>query len=120
MGNPYADIVGPLITEPTRWTYVRDWVSPTLVRLNSPRRAAGRGIAIAIVDAGFYPHPDLLYPRCRVLGHYDFSVDGEPLDGRTDAGNWHGTMTAVIAAGNGYLSQGLYRGPAYLSNVLLL
>jgi serine protease AprX len=120
MGNPYADIVGPLISEPTRWTYVRDWVSPTLVRLNSPRRAAGRGITIAIVDAGFYPHPDLLYPRCRVLGHHDFSVDGEPLDGRTDAGNWHGTMTAVIAAGNGYLSQGLYRGPAYLSNVLLL
>jgi serine protease AprX len=120
MGKPYANIVAPLVTQPSRWTYVRDWVSPTLVRLDSPRRAAGRGVAIAIIDAGFYPHPDLLFPRCRVLAHHDFSVDGEPLDGRTDAGNWHGTMTAVIAAGNGYLSQGLYRGPAYLSNVLLL
>ena len=116
----YRDIVEPLIQEPSRWTYVRDWVNPTLVRLDSPRRAAGRGIAIAVIDAGFYPHPDLLYPTNRVLCHKDFSVDEEPLDGRTDAGNWHGTMTAVIAAGNGFLSQGLYRGPAYLSNLLLL
>ena len=116
----YRNIVEPLIQEPSRWTYVRDWVNPTLVRLDSPRRAAGRGIAIAVIDAGFYPHPDLLYPTSRVLCHKDFSVDEEPLDGRTDAGNWHGTMTAVIAAGNGFLSQGLYRGPAYLSNLLLL
>ncbi|HIB64780.1 MAG TPA: serine protease [Phycisphaerales bacterium] len=116
----YRNIVEPLIQEPSRWTYVRDWVNPTLVRLDSPRRAAGRGVTIAVIDAGFYPHPDLLYPTSRVLCHKDFSVDEEPLDGRTDAGNWHGTMTAVIAAGNGFLSQGLYRGPAYLSNLLLL
>ena len=120
MSNAYAKIVSPLIKEPSRWTYVRDWVSPTLVRLDSPRRSAGRGITIAVIDAGFYPHPDLIFPQCRVLEHKDFSVDAEPLDGRTDAGNWHGTMTAVIAAGNGYLSQGVYRGPAYLSNLLLL
>ncbi len=120
MTNCYAGVVEPLISEPSRWTYVRDWVNPTLVRLDSPRQAAGRGITIAIIDAGFYPHPDLLYPSCRVLEHVDFSVDGEPLDGRTDAGNWHGTMTAVIAAGNGFLSQGVYRGPAYLSRLLLL
>jgi serine protease AprX len=120
MTNSYEEIVRNLVQEPSRWSYVRDWVSPTLVRLDSPRRSAGRGISIAVVDAGFYPHPDLLFPRCRVLVHRDFSVDEEPLDGRTDAGNWHGTMTAVIAAGNGYLGQGLYRGPAYLSNLLLL
>jgi len=116
----YAEKVQPLVQEPSRWSYVRDWVSPTLVRLNSPRRAAGRGITIAVIDAGFYPHPDLFCPTSRVIAHHDFSVDNEPLDGRTDAGNWHGTMTAVIAAGSGYLGQGLYRGPAYLSNLLLL
>ena len=116
----YSEIVGPLLSEPSRWTYVRDWVSPTLVRLDSPRKAAGRGVTIAIIDAGFFPHPDLIYPSCRVLAHHDFSLDEEEMDGRTDAGNWHGTMTAVIAAGNGYLSQGLYRGPAYLSKLLLL
>lgn len=120
MLSPYSELVEPLIDEPSRWTYVRDWVNPTLVRLNSPRRAAGRGVTIAVIDAGFYPHPDLLYPKCRVLAHHDFSVDKEPLDGRTDAGNWHGTMTAVIAAGNGHLGQGLYRGPAYLSQLILL
>lgn len=120
MRNDYSEIVEPLMVEPSRWTYVRDWVSPTLVRLDSPRRSAGRGVGIAVIDAGFYPHPDLLFPHCRVQEHIDFSVDAEPLDGRTDAGNWHGTMTAVIAAGNGYLSQGVYRGPAYLSNLLLL
>lgn len=99
---------------------MRDWVSPTLVRLDSPRKAAGRGVNIAIIDAGFYPHPDLLFPESRILAHHDFSVDKEALDGRTDAGNWHGTMTAVIAAGNGFLSQGVYRGPAYMSKLLLL
>ena len=26
--------------------------------------------------------------------------------------DWHGTMTSVAAAGNGYLSEGLYRGLA--------
>lgn len=75
---------------------------------------------MAIVDAGFYPHPDLVFPKCRILAHHDLTLDEEPLDGRTDIGNWHGTMTSVIAAGNGYLSQGLYRGPAYLANVVLL
>lgn len=120
MNQSYAGIVSPLIAEPSRWTYVRDWVSPSLVRLNAARQAAGRGVTIAVVDAGFYPHPDLIFPTCRILAHHDFSVDEEPLDGRTEAGNWHGTMTSVIAAGNGFLGQGLYRGPAYLSNLVLL
>lgn len=120
MNQTYAGIVQPLIEQPSRWTYIRDWVAPSLVRLDSARQAAGRGITIAVVDAGFYPHPDLIFPTCRILAHHDFSVDQEPLDGRTDAGNWHGTMTSVIAAGNGYLGQGVYRGPAYLSDLVLL
>lgn len=120
MSPSYASIVAPLIQQPMRWTYVRDWVAPSLVRLDSPRRAAGRGVTIAIVDAGFYPHPDLVYPSCRIMCHHDLTLDEEPLDGRTDIGNWHGTMTSVIAAGNGFLSQGIYRGPAYLSKLVLL
>lgn len=120
MNDPYSSFLAPLIKQPSRWTYVRDWVAPSLVRLNSPRRAAGRGITIAVIDAGFYPHPDLVYPTCRILAHHDLTLDEEPLDGRTDIGNWHGTMTSVIAAGNGFLSQGVYRGPAYLSNLILL
>lgn len=120
MNQTYGSILTPLIRQPSRWTYVRDWVAPSLVRLNSPRHAAGRGVTIAILDAGFYPHPDLVFPTCRILCHHDLTLDQEPLDGRTDIGNWHGTMTSVIAAGNGYLSQGLYRGPAYLSNLVLL
>lgn len=120
MNQTYGSIVAPLIRQPSRWTYVRDWVAPSLVRLDSPRRAAGRGVTIAIIDAGFYPHPDLVFPTCRIIAHHDLTLDQEPLDGRTDIGNWHGTMTSVIAAGNGYLSQGLYRGPAYLSNLVLL
>ncbi len=116
----YETILRPLIREPNRWTMVRDWVAPSLVRLDSPRRAAGRGVTIAILDAGFYPHPDLVYPKNRILAHLDLTLDREPLDGRTEAGNWHGTMTSVIAAGNGYLSQGLFRAPAYMSNLVLL
>lgn len=120
MATLYRDIVLPLVTEPTRWTYVRDWVAPTLNRLKSPKTAAGRGVTIAMIDAGFYPHPDLVLPKNRILLHLDVTVDSEPLDGRTDAGNWHGTMTSVVAAGNGHLGQGVYRGPAYMSNLVLI
>ena len=34
--------------------------------------------------------------------------------------SWHGMQTTVSAAGNGYLSEGLYKGIAYQSNVILL
>jgi serine protease AprX len=72
-------------------------------------------------------------PRNRIRAWVD--VTGDAVEARRfDAGaaprwpgwvdaaahQWHGTMTSVAAAGNGWLSQGLYRGLAADSDVVLI
>jgi hypothetical protein len=66
----------------------------------------------ALVDAGFYPHPDLVRPRNRIRVWADathdpvsvFHFDPEEApnwpdwDGARDW-QWHGTMTSSVAAG---------------------
>ncbi|RXZ80769.1 peptidase S8 [Paenibacillaceae bacterium] len=68
----------------------------------------GKGITIAIIDTGAYPHPDLTKPVNRIIAFKDF-VNGKkkPYDD-----NGHGTHVAGDAAGNGLSSHGKYRGPA--------
>lgn len=83
---------------------------------------AGRGVVLALVDSGFYPHPDLLHPRKRIRAYGDVTRD-EPAEGdllARKAWSWHGTMTACCAAGSGYLSGGRYRSLAYESDVVLI
>jgi serine protease AprX len=103
----------------------------------------GAGVAMAFLDSGFYPHPDLTAhtrwlensdewhqtPRrrwrpvleevgLRLAEYADLTDDGERVgldqpslwDGAGDS--WHGQMTTCIAAGNGCLSAGRYRGYA--------
>lgn len=68
----------------------------------------GRGVGIAVVDTGIYPHPDFYSPVGRVVGFHDCINDGTiPYDD-----NGHGTHVAGDAAGNGHMSGGKYRGPA--------
>ena len=96
---------------------------PSLVeRLCPSTKYAGRGVCIAFVDAGFFPHADLRLPRRRIRAFVDVTRDEpvprELLERR--AGSWHGTMTTCAAAGNGYLSGGRYRGLASESDVVLI
>ncbi|ADU92702.1 S8 family serine peptidase [Geobacillus sp. Y412MC52] len=72
---------------------------------------SGKGVTIAIVDTGIYPHPDL---EGRIAAFVDF------VNGRTAPydDNGHGTHCAGDAAGNGRMSDGLYAGPAYEANVV--
>src|SRR4030095_8662396 len=89
-------------------------VIPIHERLDANKTFTGRGVTIAFLDSGFYPHPDLVEPTNRVVAYIDLA--GEHSDFFSDAESyywqWHGTQTSVSAAGNGYLSDGVYRGLA--------
>jgi serine protease AprX len=96
---------------------------PSLVeRLCPSTRYAGRGVCIAFVDSGFFPHSDLRLPRGRIRAYVDVTRDEpEPRELlERKAGSWHGTMTTCCAAGNGYMSGGRYRGLASDSDVVLI
>lgn len=106
---------------------------PAPLRLHADPRFTGRGVTLVVVDAGFYPHPDLVKPRNRIRAWADvggdvihvrrFKPDEMPdwpaWDGAHDW-QWHGLMTSVAAAGNGFLSHGLYRGLASEADLVLI
>ena len=98
--------------------------SPTL--LSTPERTGalpdftGKGITIAFIDSGFYPHPDL---EGRILVHADASsnhIIEQVTDFNTNDLSWHGQMTSVIACGDGRVSNGKYRGIASGANLVLV
>ena len=88
------------------------FVLPTPLRMNADERFTGRGVTIAFLDSGFYAHPDLVQPQNRIVAYHSiFEEDPTSLE-TTDVASWHGMMTSVVAVGNGYLSDGFYRGIA--------
>jgi len=106
---------------------------PTRIRLHADPRFTGRAVTIALVDSGFHPHPDLVEPENRIRLWADARRD--PVSvlrfGRDETPNWpdwngardwqwHGTMTSVVAAGNGFLSHGLYSGLAHSADLVLI
>jgi serine protease AprX len=106
---------------------------PTPLRLHADPRFTGRGVTLALIDAGFYPHADLVEGTNRIRAWTDQGQDpGTTLRwGQTDIPRWpgwdaaldhqwHGTMTSVVAAGNGALSRGLYRGLASHAELVLV
>lgn len=106
---------------------------PTPLRLHADPRYSGRGVTIALVDSGFYPHFDLTLPHNRirawvdagrdpVQAHYYSAGDSPQWPGWNSGSSWqwHGLMTSVVAAGNGYLSYGLYRGLASEADLVLI
>lgn len=108
-------------------------VLPTRLRLHADPRFSGKGITIALVDAGFYPHPDLVRPRNRIrvwadathdpVSVFHFDPEEAPNWPGWDSGQdwqWHGTMTSTVAAGNGFLSHGLYSGLAHAAELVLV
>jgi serine protease AprX len=97
-------------------------ILPTALRLGASREFSGKGVTIAFLDSGFYLHPDLAEPKSRVLAYTDVTRRGARLaDLRTpDISSWHGMMTSVVAAGNGSLSDGLYRGLAHEAGLVLV
>ena len=88
-------------------------VIPTSIRLDANPKYTGKGVAIAFLDSGFYPHPDLLAPLNRIIAGHD--VTGEPhTPDSVESWQWHGTQTTVVAAGNGH-----YAWPGSMPEVLV-
>ena len=94
-------------------------VIPTPVRLNAIPEYTGKGVTIAFLDSGFYPHPDL---ATRIITYHDLSGERHSLlsTDAVESWQWHGTQTSVAAAGDGQLSNGVYRGLAHESELVLL
>ena len=78
------------------------------------KKYTGKGVGIAIIDTGVYPHSDFITPNNRIVGWFD-AVNGrtQPYD---DGG--HGTHVTGDAAGNGAASEGKYKAFAPDANIV--
>lgn len=94
-------------------------VIPTTEKLRADRRFSGQGVCVAFLDSGFYPHPDFID---RVAAFHDVSGEEKSLAAihEPKGHHWHGTQTVVSCAGDGCLSDGVYRGLAYRANLVLV
>ena len=105
--------------------YLRDQASllPTPQRVPINPKYTGQGVTMAFLDSGFYDHPDLTKPTHRILGGVDATAT-TPIEKtswlKTDVTAWHGLMTSSVAAGNGFMSEGRYRGLAPRASLVLV
>lgn len=95
----------------------------TPVRVHANPNFTGRGVTVAFLDSGFYPHPDLVKPKSRILCYVD-TMGRTPIEKRNFkkpvVTSWHGLMTSAICAGNGFMSGLLYRGLAEKAKLVLV
>jgi serine protease AprX len=93
-------------------------VIPTAEKLGADPRFTGRGTTIAFLDSGFYPHPDF---ADRVIKFHDVSGEEKSLQTIKPADyHWHGTQTVTACAGDGTLSDGIYKGLASEASLVLV
>jgi serine protease AprX len=97
-------------------------VLSTPLRMDADERFTGRDVTIAFLDSGFFGHTDLTTPTNRIIAYHSIAaVEGDKTSLETpDPASWHGMMTSVVAAGNGGLSNGFYRGIAPDAKVVLV
>jgi serine protease AprX len=93
-------------------------VIPTAEKLNANNEFTGKGITIAFLDSGFYPHPDFV---SRIIKFHDISGEENSLKAmKPESHHWHGTQTVAVCAGDGNLSDGVYRGLASDASLVLV
>lgn len=94
-------------------------VIPTREKLDADPALTGKGVCIAFLDSGFYPHPDF---ADRVIAYHDVSGEEKFFHslGIPRGFHWHGTQTVASCAGSGALSDGVYRGIASSSELVLV
>lgn len=76
----------------------------------------GKGIGIALIDSGAYPHPDIETPNNKIKAFTDL-INGYkyPYDD-----NGHGTFMSGLICGSGYCSKGMYKGVAENSHLYVI
>ena len=110
-------------------------ILPTPLRVNAHPRYTGKAVTICFIDSGFYSHPDLVANKNRIKKVIDVTsspkvlptlrknlgeaANSSPAGGGWE-GAWHGTMTTVVCAGDGYSSKGLYKGIASDAKLVLI
>jgi len=92
-------------------------ILPVPLRVDADARFTGKGVTICFIDSGFYLHPDLTAHRNRIKKMVDIASS---TTRRQTSSQWHGTMTSVVCAGDGNLSNGLYKGIANDADLVLL
>ncbi|MEP6596872.1 MAG: S8 family serine peptidase [Ginsengibacter sp.] len=124
MGQRILPAIGPHFPIKTADDFI---VIPTGLRINADPRYTGKGITICFIDSGFYPHPDLVENKNRIRKYVDIinmAEHSKALSFGEDLGDvpslWHGTMTTVVCAGDGQLSNGLYKGIASDAELVLI
>ena len=96
-------------------------IIPTGLRMDANPRYTGKGVTICFIDSGFYPHPDLTATKNRIKALIDCTNSGIAAPAaENDEHAWHGTMTTVVCAGDGYAGKGLYKGIACDAELVLL
>ena len=107
-------------------------ILPTGLRLNADPQFTGKGITICFIDSGFAPHPDLTQHHNRIKAVIDITAQTRYAEDTTvlmrgfdknmaiDDACWHGTMTSVVCAGDGWMANGLYKGIASDAELVLL
>jgi serine protease AprX len=100
-------------------------ILPTPLRIDANPRYTGKGVTICFIDSGFYPHPDLVANKNRIKKYVDITGSTNTLSfeeglGEVVDSSWHGTMTTVVCAGDGYLSKGLYKAIALDAELVLI
>lgn len=83
-------------------------------------QVAGRGVVMAFVDSGFYPHSDIAERITLFVDATNPRIREGVLGPSTHPLNWHGQMTSVIAAGDGRSSGGHFRGVASAARLILI
>lgn len=92
-------------------------ILPIPQRLAANPDYSGKGITICFIDSGFYPHPDI---KNRILSIEDLSSSNTNAAKVSNSNSWHGTMTAVVGAGDGTSSNGVYQSLAASAKMVLL
>jgi len=97
-------------------------ILPTPIRVNTNPKYSGKGVTICFIDSGFYLHPDLVKNKDRIKKIIDITKPKTTAKYFSQPHNesWHGTMTSVVCAGDGCLSNGLYKGIASEASLVLL